>query len=337
MATSDDSGAGESASLAGQLRRRLLELKETHPLPPELAGPVPRKDVWGETGYLNQPRYHSVIKPMLLRGYATVGWVYAYQHSGGGEDHSVTAEYAWLDERGNLRTDVLHEEFDGFHAALASGRGDIVFSIDAELGPGKVITLLHHPDMEMHMIYEAVRADPEWERKRDRSYRVFHLRWESGTEAPRALGSREPEDPPLFTLEKRREPDAGWWLLHGEEGVLRTVMARPLAEGGTLRLLDARGEDAGRVEVEGTCLRVTPRSEASFFITEEPDNLWMVRDSQHRMRVMTLLPDKPGPHLWQCVPREPMERSLAELLMLAFVSAYDGRAPFPFARRPPLG
>jgi len=27
-----------------------------------------------------------------------------------------------------------------------------VFSIDAEPGPGKVITLLHHPDMEMHMI-----------------------------------------------------------------------------------------------------------------------------------------------------------------------------------------
>lgn len=41
-------------------------------------GQVPRKDVWGETGYLNQPRYHSIIKPMLLRGYATVGFVYAY-------------------------------------------------------------------------------------------------------------------------------------------------------------------------------------------------------------------------------------------------------------------
>ncbi|HYO69385.1 MAG TPA: hypothetical protein VEU33_25240 [Archangium sp.] len=324
-------------SFSGQLRRRLLELKETHPLPPELAGPVPRKDVWGETGYLNQPRYHSVIKPMLLRGYATVGLVYSYQHTGGGEDHSVTAEYAWLDARGNLRTDVLHEEFDGFHAALSSGRGEIVFSIDAELGPGKVITLLHHPDMEMHMIYEAVRADPQWEQKRDRSYRVFHLRWESGPEAPRALGGREPEDPPLFTLEKRRAPDEGWWLLHGEAVVLRTVTERPLAEGGTLRLLDARGESAAQVEAEGTRLRVTLRSEAPVFITEEPGNMWMVRDSQHGMRVMTLLTDTPDMHLWQCVPREPMERSLAELLMLAFVSAYDGPAPFLFARRPRLG
>ncbi|MFE8596462.1 hypothetical protein [Archangium violaceum] len=329
MSPSDDSDP---------LRRRLLELKKTHPLPPELAGPVPRKDVWGETGYLNQPRYHSVIKPMLLRGHATVGIVYNHHVSRDGVDQSVTAEYAWLDERGNLRTDVIHEEFDVLHAALASGRGDIVFSIDAELGPGKVITLLFHPDTEMHMIYEAVRADPEWERKRDRSYRVFHLRWESSTEDPRALGSREPEDPPLFTLEKRQVPGEGWWLLHGEEVILRTVRERPLAEGGMLRLLDARGEEVGRVEVEGTRLRVTLRSEeAPFFITEESGNMWMLRDSQHHMRVMTLLPDTPGPHLWQCVPRDPMERSRAELFTLAFVAAHDGPAPFPFARGPRLG
>ncbi len=158
-----------------------------------------------------------------------------------------------------------------------------------------------------------------WEEKQDRSYRVFHLRWESG---PRALGSREPEEPPLFVLEKRRAPDEGWWLLHGEEGVLRTRRERPLAEGGTLHLLDARGENAGRVEAEGARLRVTLRSEeAPFFITEELGNMWMVRDSLHGMRVMTLLPDTPGAHLWQCVPREPMERSLAELFVLAFVSA----------------
>ena len=65
--------------------------------------------------------------------------------------------------------------------------------------------------------------------------------------------------------------------------------------------------------------------------------MWMVRDSQHHSRVMTLLPDVPGPHLWQCVPRDPMARPLAELFTLAFVSAYDGPAPFLFARSPRLG
>jgi len=318
------------------LRRKLLELKETHPLPHELAGRVPRKDVWGETGYLNQPRYHSVIKPMLLRGYAAVGFVYNHHLTRDSGEHTVVAEYAWLDERGNLRTDVIHEEFDAFHAALSSGRGDMVFSVDAGLAPGKVITLLHHPEMEVHMIYEAVCADPKWQEKEARNYRFFHLRWESGTDTPRAFGSREPEDPPLFVLEKRRSPDEGWWLLHGEELVLRTVAERPLTEGGGLSLLDARGESAGRVEAEATRLRVTIRSEAPFFITQEPGNMWMVRDDQHE-RVMTLLPDTPGKHLWQCVPRTPLWRSLAELFMLAFVSAYDGPAPFPGARTLDIG
>ncbi|QRK10598.1 hypothetical protein JQX13_11215 [Archangium violaceum] len=36
-------------------------MKETHPLPPELMGPVPRKDVWGERGYLGQPRSHATL------------------------------------------------------------------------------------------------------------------------------------------------------------------------------------------------------------------------------------------------------------------------------------
>jgi hypothetical protein len=338
MAPHDDSGAEGDFSSPEQLRQKLLELKRTHQIPHELMGRVPRKDVWGETGYLRQPRYHSLIKPMLLRGYVTLGFVYKHHAVTDTGDRTVHAEYAWLDARGNLRTDVIDEEFDAFHAALSSGWGDIVFSVDARLAPGKVITLLFHPDMEMHMIYEAVQADPKWEQKRDRSYRLFHLRWESGTEAPRALGSREPGEPPLFVLEKRRAPGEGWWLLHGEEVVLRTVVERPLAEGGMLRLLDARGENAGRVEAEHTRLRVTTRSEATFFISEEeeePGRMWKVLDSRYGgSRTMTILPDTPGAGVWQCVPREPLWRSLAEMIMLAFVSAHDGPAPYPGARSP---
>ncbi len=319
------------SSQADELRRRLLELKESHPLPPELAGQVPRKDVWGETGYLNQPRYHSVIKPMLLRGYATVGFVYSHHLSRDGGDHSVTAEYAWLDERGVLRTDVLHEEFDAFHAALSSGRGDIVFSVDAGLAPGKVITLLHHPEKDMHMIYEALGADPHWEEKRERTYRVFHLRWE---DSGRAVGSREPEDPLHFVLMKHRESDGDSWLLLSDLRALHTVTERPLAEGGRVCLFDLKGALAARVEAEGSRLRLTTGPETIFFITQEPGNMWMVRDGTHNERVMTILPDTPGEGVWQCVPREPMERPLAELFMLAFCSAYDGPAPFPGARVP---
>ncbi|ATB43653.1 hypothetical protein CYFUS_009133 [Cystobacter fuscus] len=72
------------------LRRRLLELKETHPL-------------------------HTLIKPMLLRGYATVGFVYDHHRAQDIEAPSVDAEYAWLDAQGNLRTDSIHEDYDAKH------------------------------------------------------------------------------------------------------------------------------------------------------------------------------------------------------------------------------
>ncbi|QRO00606.1 hypothetical protein JRI60_17005 [Archangium violaceum] len=62
--------------------------------------------------------------------------------------------------------DLTLPRYVEMYAGLSSGIGDIVFDVDAGLGPGKVITLLHHPDLEMHMIYEAVCSDLQRQRKR---------------------------------------------------------------------------------------------------------------------------------------------------------------------------
>jgi hypothetical protein len=65
----------EKPAIAGPLVRQRLQELRTRPLPPELAVPTPRPDVWGENGYLSQPRYQALYKPLLLGGHATWGLV----------------------------------------------------------------------------------------------------------------------------------------------------------------------------------------------------------------------------------------------------------------------
>jgi hypothetical protein len=142
------------------VRRRLDELR-AHPLPPELAVPTPRPDVWGERGYLAQERYRARFKPLLLNGYATYGFVYHYHSVHDGEGPDVVAHYAWLDERGELQTRQLKESYDGLHAAYSQGRGAMVVDMDAGLEADKVIIILHGLASGEHVIYEALLAAPE--------------------------------------------------------------------------------------------------------------------------------------------------------------------------------
>jgi hypothetical protein len=149
----------EGPALAGPLVRRRLQELRARPLPPALAVPTPRPDVWGERGYLSQQRYAERYKPLLLNGYATYGLVYQYQTEHDGEGPDTVASYAWLDERGALQTRRLKESYDGMHAAYSVGQGDMVLDMDAGLEQDKVILILHSRASGEHVIYEALRTE----------------------------------------------------------------------------------------------------------------------------------------------------------------------------------
>ena len=157
----------EQPAIAGPLVRRRLE-KLRFRLPPELAVPTPRPDVWGTRGYLSQEHYHARFKPLLLEGHATHGLVYHYESTHDGEGPDVVASYAWLDARGGLQTRLLKESYDGMHAALSQGRGGMVIDMDANLEADKVIIILHSLASGDHIIYEALQAAPEREGKKNR-------------------------------------------------------------------------------------------------------------------------------------------------------------------------
>ncbi len=150
----------QQPAIAGPLVRQRLQALRARPLPPELAVPTPRPDVWGEKGYLSQPRYQALYKPLLLRGHVTWGLVYHYETSHDGEGPDTVAIYAWLDERGELQTRRLKESYDGMHAALSVGKGDIILDMDAHLEADKVILMLHDLASGEHIIYEALQAAP---------------------------------------------------------------------------------------------------------------------------------------------------------------------------------
>jgi hypothetical protein len=146
-------------ALAGPLVRRRLKELRARALPPALAVPTPRPDVWGERGYLSQQRYAERYKPLLVKGFATYGFVYQYHTENDGDGPDTVASYAWLDERGELQTRRLKESYDGMHAAYSVGQGDMVIDMDAGLDQDKVIIILHSLASGEHVIYEALRTE----------------------------------------------------------------------------------------------------------------------------------------------------------------------------------
>lgn len=160
MVTRLSSKLEQQPAIAGPLVRRRLEELRRRRLPPELAVSTPRPDVWGENGYLSQPRYQALYKPLLLEGYATWGLVYHYESSHDGEGPDTVASYAWLDARGELQTRRLKESYDGMHAALSQGQGDIILDVDAGLAADKAVVILHDLGSGQHIIYEALHAAP---------------------------------------------------------------------------------------------------------------------------------------------------------------------------------
>lgn len=314
------------------VEERLRELRQERPLPPELAVAPPRPDVWGTTGYLRYERYRALLKPLLLHGFATQGVVYDYEELPDTEGRTVGASYAWLDADGQLRTHAIREEFDPMHAAMASGIGTMLVSVDAELSLGKPITILQARDSDLHVVYEALKVNPRWREEAAATLSIFYLQWEPGPGFARAVASREPGGEPLFTLE-REEALGGGWRLHQEGQLrLRSTGDQPLAQGGTRRLLDAQGQEVAVVMGGDRRLHLAlPQQKLT--LTEEPRGRWMARDADNS-RVLTLSPYETEERQWEVVARTPIARSLGELLMLAFTVGYDGPAPFPGALSP---
>jgi hypothetical protein len=264
--------------------RAVLERALQQPLPPELAAPPPRPDVWGTRGYLAQPRYEALYKPLLLHGQVTRGVVYRYEGSTDPDGRDVSFDYAWYVGPGRVRTVHVDESFDGYHAVFGAGQGNIVLDVDADLGLGKVLTLLH--DGSRHVIYEALRTDPEQDPAVQQATReaeararrlagprpledVNHLRgnllllWKREGEVPVLRLVKEASSEPVCLV----RPDAaepGAWRLYrlepaGERPWMRILPATSAGASSTWRIVGEQGEELGLARTRGERLFVTHR------------------------------------------------------------------------------
>jgi hypothetical protein len=234
--------------------------------------------------------------------------------------------YAWLDRNGRLQTHLLHEEYDP-HAGWSSSRCTGVVDIDAELALDKAVTIVQDPASGIHVIYEYLGVNPRWQEELG----VCGLEWEPGAGSPRARASRSPGDEPLFTIEREEGPEGGWRVLRDGQVRLRSAGAEPLQQGGLQRLLDARGHEAGQVTAKERRFQLTQAQQA-FSLTEEPNQLWLIRD-QEGARVLGIFPDTKNERLWHLVAHMRLERSLGELLVLAFLASEATGAARGFSPR----
>jgi len=306
------------------LERRLAQLLESRSLPPELAVAPPRPDVWGTTGKLGLEESRSRFKPLLLHGFATVGLVYDYKSWGDADERMVHASYAWLDPNGRLRTQLVREEYDP-HVAWNPGRSTGLVDVDAELAANKVVSIVQDLQSDLHVIYEYLRVNPRWKEELS----VFSLQWEPGAGTPRARASRSADNEPLFTIEREEGPDGGFRLLRGAQLQLRATGNQPLGQGGLRHLLDAQGVELGQVRAKDQLLQITHPPKV-FSLTEEPNQLWLIRDRADA-RVLGIWPDDQDERRWNLVAHTRLERPLGELLVLALIAGCHGDA-----RRGPL-
>jgi uncharacterized membrane protein YedE/YeeE len=150
-------GSGRARASKKRPLDELLASRELGPLPEALRPTPPRPDVFSRKGYLKQRRHRDRYLPLLLHGHAARGLCLSYHSSGDADGIDVTFTYAWLDHTGALRQHSGKESYDPMHAALGSGQGDIVVSMDASLDEGRVFTVVY--DEREHVIYEALKID----------------------------------------------------------------------------------------------------------------------------------------------------------------------------------
>jgi hypothetical protein len=334
-----------------QALERLQALRE-RPLPPELAVAPPRPDVWGERGYLSQPRYQSQYKPLLIRGFATWGFVYHYESSADTDGYDFSASYAWFDAEGNLQTRHLKDGYDGMHAALSRGQGTMVLDMDAELGKDVELVILHDLRTGEHLPYKALRTQSEpppppppphplsqgdWAPyAKDGQYihpyppgrdprelsGTFELEWSiSGkTRSARLVRPAEPEPEVLFTVQRAGSSNREWTVTRpGKEEPLLRAIHDP-AEGFTasFRIVDAQDNAVGTVTEKAGRVRIAASLLKRNFYTsvEARKGKRVLLEQMQEVLTLDKTDDKDRDKV---VLHSPLFRSPFELLILGLV------------------
>ncbi len=334
---------------------RLRKLQH-RPLPPELAAAPPRPDVWGERGYLSQPRYQQQYKPLLLHGFATWGFVYQYSSSAGGEDYDFTASYAWLDAAGELQVQHLKGGYDAIHAAYGRGRGDIVVDADAELREDLELIILQDPKTGEHIPYQALRAKPEldtppppppWRtvappsasgEEELESAGAFQLEWQTSGKARsarlvRPIGRKREA---LFTVQRAGSSNREWTLTRsGDRAPSFRAIHQP-APGfeASFRIVDAHDQPAGTVTEKAGRVRLVAvlsgRQRHFYTGANDPKEKRILMEEMREVLTLekTERKDRDVVEL-----HAPTHRSILELFLLGLVAVRHPPRPRKTSRR----
>jgi hypothetical protein len=297
--------------------REVLEQAQRQPLPPGLEASAPRPDVWGQKGYLAQPRYEALYKPFLIHGDVTRAVVYRYKGDSDPDGRDVDFDYAWYVGPELVRTVHVRESYDALHAVFGAGKGDIVLDMDARLELGKVITLLHYGGQ--HLIYEALRTDPESDpavlraraeaeaaarrragpdpRQDFEQLSGRHVVWwvHDGQEPVLNLG-KSPSSPPVCFLRRDAEEPGVWQLSRnvstGVRPWLRILPVQSTGASSVWRIAGMDGQEVAQAKVRGSHLFVSQRG-LTVMLTQRAQGGWTAEDGAGK-QLFSCAPDPSG-------------------------------------------
>jgi hypothetical protein len=314
-------GEGSAPAPSPEDLKHLEQLRQ-RPLPPELAGPVPRGDVWGRQGYLSQPAYHARFKPLLTHGFATWGLVYQYEAEGDADGRDVVACYAWVDAHGKVRTCRIRESFDPTHAFRGSGQGQMVLDVDARLELGRELVIVQDPVGPDHVLYEALAISelapaepvPVEEQELDGELR---LEWEQGRRF-QAARVQDSEGRLLFTFERTTSTGNDWSLQREGDVRLRAECGQTLVTGASFHFRDAYGREVGGAVIRASGRISLATRQREFLINLGAERQNVVWEGE-RMVLSTTAEALTSRHeTW--VLHEPLPWKVVEVLVMGVVA-----------------
>jgi hypothetical protein len=292
------------------------------PLPPELARPVPRVDVWGRQGYLSQPAYHARFKPLLTHGFATWGLVYQYEGEGDADGRDVVACYAWLDARGKLRTCRIRESFDPMHAIYGRGQGQMLLDTDASLDLGKELVIVQDPVGPDHLLYEALAiselapAGPVPVEEQELEGELL-LEWEQGRRF-QAAQVKDSTGRLLFTFERTESTGNDWRLQRERAAQLRAECGQTLVPGASFHFRDPYGREVGGAVIRASGKISLATAQREFLINLGAERQNVVWENEHLVLSTTAEALTSRRETW--VLHEPLPWKVVEVLVLGVVA-----------------
>jgi len=299
-----------------------LERLRRRPLPPELAGPVPRVDVWGRRGYLSQPAYHARFKPLLTHGFATWGLVYQYESEGDADGRDVVACYAWVDAHGQVRTCRIRESFDPTHAIRGSGQGQMLLDVDARLDLGRELVIVQDPGGLDHLLYEALTiselapAEPVPVEEQALEGELL-LEWEQGRRF-QAARVQDSEGRLLFTFERAKSVGKDWSLQR--EGTVRLWAERGQTRvpGASFHFRAPHGREVGGAVIRASGRISLGTGQREFLITLGAERNNVVWEGERMVLSTTAEALTSRRETW--VLHEPLPWKVVEVLVLGVVA-----------------